>query len=128
MKLFQKITTLLLVALIFVGTTGFTVEEFYCGSHLKSVHIFTSPKPCCSQPNTPGGACRTETEYIKADINSDIPVLAQKIEQPTLSPAILTAFVQLLVSNGESYPVKYLNYKPPLLLKDIPVLTLSLLI
>ena len=128
MKLFQKIITFLLAALIYVGTTGFTVEKFYCGSHLKSIHIFTSKTPCCSKSNKPEGKCRTEKEYIKADIIGDLPVLPQKIEQPALSPVIITAFVQFLFINSNTYPLKYLNYKPPLLFKDIPVLIQSFLI
>ena len=128
MKLFHKITALLLTALILIGTTGFTIEKFYCGSYLKSIHLFTSPTPCCLKPNNPEGKCRTETEYITSKFNGDLPFLTQKIEQLTNFPATSTLFFQFLFTYSKSYPVMYLNYKPPLLVKDIPVHIQSFLI
>jgi len=128
MKLLQKITPILLAALMLVGTSGFKVEKFYCGTHLQSIHIFTSSTPCCSKSNQAEGKCHTETEYVKADLNGDLPILSQKIDQPTTSLAILEVFVQYLFNPINTTVVKYLNYKPPLMLLDIPVLIQSFLI
>jgi hypothetical protein len=129
MKQFQKITAILLATMILVGTTGFKVEKFYCGTYLKSIHVFTSPTPCCLETNTTEGKCRTEKEFIKAEVNGDLPVLSQKIELPVFSSSIFTqAINQALSTQSDLSPTKYLNYKPPLLLRNIPIITQSFLI
>ncbi|MBL4624973.1 MAG: hypothetical protein JKY42_07525 [Flavobacteriales bacterium] len=128
MKQVQKITTVLLAALIMVGTTGFTVEKFYCGTYLKSIHVFTSPTPCCIKTNTLEGKCRTETEYIKAEIASDLPVLSHSLAYPAISSILLSKLSSVSIPSQKIVLVKYLNYKPPLVLRDIQVLVQSFLI
>lgn len=128
MKAFQKILALVLAVLILVSTNGITVEKFYCGSYLKSVHVFTSPKPCCPRPNTPEGSCRTETKYSKADINIELPPLVLKLVPLVISYFIYEVFILTTPAIAQSSIVKYLNYKPPLIPEDIPVLIQSFLI
>jgi len=128
MKLFQNIIGIFLAALLWIGATGFTVEKFYCGSYLRSIHVFSSPEPCCNKTNTPEGRCRTESEYVEAEISGVLPVFAKKIEKPLVATAILPKLVQLFSNEFEISPIKYLHYIPPLLLKDISVLLQSFLI
>ena len=128
MKPLQKIASLLLSALLFVGTTGFTVEKFYCGTHLRSIHIITTPTPCCADPGTPKGKCHTETEYVKADLNADRPIEAKKAEQIVVPMAFVPVSTSVLPSWTTYYPPEYLNYRPPLRIRNIPVLFSSFLI
>lgn len=128
MKFVQKIATLLLAALVLICTTGFTVEKFYCGSYLKSAHVFTSPTLCCSSTNTLEGKCHTESEYHQVEIDSEAPSLNKKAQTSETIIVILPMATTLLFSNFEISFSEYLNYKPPLLCKDIPILVQSFLI
>jgi hypothetical protein len=127
-KIFNHITTLLLAVLIVVGIAGFKVEKFYCGSYLRSIHIISCPTPCCAKTNKPEGKCRTEKQYFKIEIDSEAPPTNFEIDIPNFYFGIISDIDPVDLPNRESYPSKYLNYKPPLLLKDIPVLIESFLI
>ena len=128
MNIFKKITSILLSAIILLTTTGFNVTKFYCGSTLKSVHVLTEPDYCCSDPNAEKGSCSTETEYLKADYISTTPVIHQNINPDFVLALIHFSVQNILVPSTDRHSTDYLNYKPPLFLRDIPLLLQSILI
>ncbi|GEM_PF-6251570 len=130
MKILTRSGILLLAVLLLAGSTGFTITRFYCGPHLQSIHVLTEPTPCCAQSNEPGGFCRTEKEYVKADIKSELPVKKQGL--PPLSfvqPLFCSNSGSSLSARGFSPPsfIENTSHSPPLIYRHLPVYTQSFL-
>ncbi len=130
MKILTRSGILVLAVLLLAGSTGFTITRFYCGPHLQSIHVLTEPVPCCAQSNEAGGLCRTEKEYVKADIKSELPAKRQSL--PPLSfeqPVFCSKSGSSLSARGFSPPsfIEDRSHAPPITYRYLPAFTQSFL-
>lgn len=137
--------------LMLVSSTGFSIDLHYCQGQIKGFSFFGEAASCHQQAEKKHckkakKACHAapvdqmetisckkdccSNKTIKVEHNTD----AKKIQTAELTPAqveMLTAFVQVFLLENTDLTkriIPHLNYVPPLLTKDIPVLIQSFLL
>ena len=148
-KSIHRITCLIMAFLMFLTSTGLSIDMHFCGQHLRSINLFGKAKNCfelaamqahckkhtgndqSTQPNcemTKKDCCHNKTLSLKADLTANKTIgeffVSTQLQDFTL--AFVAIFVQKLQT--EFQPIHFIHYKPPLLFKDIPVLIQSFLL
>jgi len=130
-----KALHIILAGLIYLSSVGLVFNQHFCQNELKEVAFFVKAKSCHSSmamdgpPSCPmhramaeqqstheKGCCDDEADLLKVDQpqSFEFPVL-------DLSPVFLAALVQVLLvemPSTDEHSVRYLNYKPPLIVCD----------
>ena len=146
MKLLRQITSLFLAIWVVLVSSGFTVHKHFCEGKLKRVAILGEASPCeHAQPVAEASPCpmcklKEQQKMPKNDCcENKISKLAL---EDTLTPvkalvdfdkhfrfvALVYFIFSELYSGHSAYYKDYLNFKPPLVAQDIPVLVQSFLI
>ena len=137
--------------LIFVSSTGFSIDLHFCKSQIKSFSLFGEAESChqkaekehCKKQQKPCQAAQSNPDElgkcdknccsnktIKVESNDE----AKKLQSAELSQKrvkFLTAFLQVFLLKKidlSKIIVPHLNYIPPLLNKNIPILIQSFLL
>ena len=132
-----RIGHIILALLIFISSTGFVLNMHYCQDELKSMAIYFEAEAChqekemasCPMHNAENhhgekeskGCCDDETEYLKSE--TDQIATASEVEinvNPVLLSALLVA-LQIELPSIDTQSLQYFNYKPPLIVCDLPV-------
>lgn len=143
----DRVISLALAFLVFVTSAGFSIDMHFCGNHLKSFSFMGKAKNCfelakmgnCSKHKqsetavpdcemTKKDCCHNKTINLQADLTADVPVAdgVMSMQLQTFIFSYVVAFyTDPLVDTATS---TYKLYKPPLLLRDIPVLIQSFLL
>ena len=145
-----RVVALVLALLMFTTSVSFALDMHYCGGRLKSVGFFHQAKACTGEMDTSvKPACRhtAKTAHCPAPSfqkkkccqNRTVHVesvqdLAVQGSNATISRPLqqfVAAFVQVFFTlpvepSRQSIPVE--QYRPPLIPRDIPVLTQSFLL
>jgi len=128
MMFIRKIASIILTAIILLVTAGFTINKHYCGGKLRSTQLYTvmDPKTCCGAAEMPEGCCHDKVEFYQLDEDFNLPATV-------VNPNVVIVFIKCFILDElfgslDSRTAKYLNYKPPLIELDIPVLVQSFLI
>lgn len=147
MKLFNKIAILSLSFMVILASAGIMVSKHYCQGELKNFALFVKAKQChdvrvhktktqchperntCQKSEKKEGrkCCENKTVFLETD--DFISTMASPKVNPEFQ-LIAVAFIlynDLLFSTEKRF-VKFLNYKPPLIESDIPVLVQSFLL
>ena len=132
----KRLLHITLALLTFLSTTGLVLNQHYCQSELRSQALFVKAENCHSaKKNMPKACpmhapdsdqekdcCDDETHLLQLDEDLQQTTFEyKKLQQPQL---LLTALILL----GRELPTfeisspHYLNYRPPLLVCDRPVL------
>lgn len=131
MVIFRKISAILMAMFILLTTAGFSLHKHHCTITKETTTSISHVKNCCGtedEKECPKGCCQDETEIIQLSTDLSLPTTTHEFA-PELFVAIIQHFVpNNLFDYGDKTLSKYLNYKPPLILKDIPVLIQSFLI
>ena len=69
--MFIKVSRVILSMVLFISTTGLTVDKHYCGDHLVSIRFFGDAKSCCSMD---GDCCHQVTDTYKLTADYTHPV------------------------------------------------------
>lgn len=134
----KKIFSISLAFILLLSNVGFTMGTHFCGglpvkselmighSHLDcgmgemerqdcGDDLQVKAKPCC------------ENQYQTLEIEDDFKVSKASLD---LSPVFVVAYIEsfLNLAFSDSTKTQYVNYSPPLLLRDIPVLNQVFLI
>jgi len=135
--------------LMFITSTGLSIDMHFCGDHLKSFDLFGKAKNCyelagmqptkCEMPQkeqtpTTGcsmskkNCCHNQSLNFKADLESDTEN-GEFLISPELQHFVI-AFAATFLQDQRIEPQKinFISYKPPLILRDIPVLIQSFLL
>ena len=145
----NRIITSLMAFLMLLSSTGFSIDLHLCQGNIKSFSFIGEAKSChsmkssCSQKKMTcqaaqankenvgqcsKGCCSNTTIELPADLDT------QKIQSETITIPdfqFIVAFVEVFYKGKIDFRkaiVHYLNYIPPLLDKDIPVLIQSFLL
>lgn len=127
----RKITAIVLAFLLVLSTSGITISKHFCMGELIKVSFYEEVDTCfdymgMSKENRMN-CCEEVVEEYKADELSKTSVNI-KLKN---SHQLLATIAYLIIDNGlisnNLVQVK-LNYKPPLIEQDIPILTQSFLI
>lgn len=107
----KKIVHIVLVLLLTVATTGFTINKHYCGDQFFSVSLFKADKCNC------GGQCddcHTNIKQLKVTDNYSVPEAIHP-EAPTSANAILVNDIEFsaLIYPAVVSDILLLNEPPP---------------
>jgi len=117
--------------LILFTTAGFSLHKHHCTITKETVTSVSHVKNCCGiedEKECPKGCCHDETEIIQLDTELPLPATAHNFTPEQFVAVIQYCVLNNLFTTGNTALTKYFNYKPPLLLRDIPVLIQSFLI
>jgi hypothetical protein len=150
-KKFHKIISVMMAMLVLLSSTGFSMDLHFCQGQLKSFSLFGKAETCHAQAakshcqkkkktchasisnQDEVGKCKKNccsNKTVKIESNNDIKNI-QTLELAPLQAKFLTAFIQVYLlkkSEQNKAIIPHLNYVPPLLNKDIPVLIQSFLL
>ena len=141
-KRFHRITSFLLAGLMLVSATGFSVDMHFCQNEFKSLALFGEAQNCheraaltCHHAVQKDNATAEQGNDCCSNKSIEVaPSDDERVPVPTLTSAqtqFIAVFVATFLLPAVEAPttgVPYLNYRPPLLLRDIPVLVQSFLI
>lgn len=134
--------------LMFVTSTGLSIDMHFCGDHLKSFNLFGKAKNCyelagmqptkCEIPQeqTPTmgcsmskkSCCHNQSLNLQADLAADTEN-GDFLISPELQHFVIAFAVTFLQDQQiEPQKVNHSPYKPPLIARDIPVLIQSFLL
>ncbi|MCF8459702.1 MAG: hypothetical protein K9G46_03175 [Flavobacteriales bacterium] len=123
----KRTFSIFLASLVLVATSGVGITKHICGNRVASVSITGDAGCTCGAMDDASNCCHSEREFFQLDDDFSVaPVQTLSI----YSASIISVFVyHLSLDFDESNKlVAYLNYKPPIPDKDIPVLIQSFLI
>ena len=125
-----------MASLLFISSSGLLLSQHFCQGELKSVAVFAEATPCHAVtkracPHHPpaeqaaqqhkSGCCDTAYPFLQLDADqlaAEICVLPLDLQ---VALAVLVPSLQLLSEEEARRNLHYLNYKPPLLVCDLPV-------
>lgn len=133
----QRVTHIILAFSIFFSSTGFVLNKHFCQDELKSVAVFFKAEACHVQKamkNCPmhaamghsaskeaKGCCEDSSDYVKSETDQlNIQPTIDLQFDPVLMNVLLVAF-NVPLNTFDKKAIHYLNYKPPLILVDLPV-------
>ena len=130
----KAISNILLAVVLLVTSMGVTVNKHYCMGQLKDVSVFHEAESCMKtmKMEMKGGCsmhcCENITEEFKVEDFNKANFTTNLAAEYSLLAVITYVLIDFdLISLAESY-THYLNYKPPLIELDIPVLVQSFLL
>lgn len=124
-----------LALLLFISSSGIVFSKHYCKGELKSIALFGEAKSCHddskmkSCPFHPVSeeepeekdCCKNESELVKLDEDIDIPQFDLDLLEHQELVAVLLVTADLLSFSLEEKTLHYLNYKPPLIVRNLYV-------
>lgn len=119
--------SIFLATLVLVATSGVGITKHICGNRVASVSMTGDAGCTCGAMEDAASCCHSERQFFQLDDDFSVA----PVQSLNLSAATILAVVaynlsfDLLVEEGQT---EYLNYKPPIPDKDIPVLIRSFLI
>jgi hypothetical protein len=145
-KKLHKFFSILMAGLMFLTSSGFTIDVHYCQNKLKRVSFIGKAKTCqevagckmtsdtkstkschsqitsCGETLSHKGCCENNSTFVK--YNGDLPVVNGNVFQiaefQLISDFLFSELFRL--SNIDSQKPTFLNYWPPPIERDIPVL------
>ncbi|PHI21214.1 hypothetical protein CEQ90_04120 [Lewinellaceae bacterium SD302] len=120
------------------SSSGVVFSKHYCQGELKSIAFFSEAESChdskkarsCpfhppveedKEEPTRKDCCEDESEIIKLDEDIEVPQFDLDLPEYQQLVAVLLVTAELFSSGSDSKTLHYLNYKPPLIVRDLPV-------
>ncbi|MEZ4848219.1 MAG: hypothetical protein R3B93_06300 [Bacteroidia bacterium] len=137
----RKATNIILAITILLSSSGFVIQKHYCQEELQNVAVFIKAEPChkkvseetrsCSLTDSnyhkhnnglkKKDCCSDKLEYIKSEqeLQSQVPEI-EIVNNPILLGLISLVLKIELPDESVALP-HFLNYKPPLLVWNLPL-------
>jgi hypothetical protein len=122
----KKVSAILLIGILLLGTVGVTVNKHYCGGKLASLSLFSMEGCECGGMDDDSDCCTHEIETI--GLGDDISQENLDFELNPQSFSIIVAYCYTFVNEESSVELDEQIIKPPLLRHDITLLVQSFLI
>ena len=103
----KKIAHIVLILLLTVATTGFTISSHYCGNHLVAVSIFKLDKCNCGDKD-----CHTDVRQIKVSDNYSTPEAIHSVA-PTSIDLPSVVLVEIITFTHSSLSSAFFFLKAP---------------
>lgn len=138
-----RILNIVLALLVFISSTGFTVNSHFCKDRLKDSRIFVKAKDCyekqraekktarschVKKQSCDNNCCKNTSEYFKLEQDQQLSIFKLKPFTQTVFIAVLWIlyYPDHQVYNARLF--KFFNFKPPPIVYDIPVLLQTFLL
>jgi len=130
-KIFHKILAILLIPMVLFSTTSFSVEKHICGENICSVSLESvntnnshQGDSCCLDEDScctdEPDCCIDEFEFVEGSVVKKEKETELKLNQINFLTSLIISYHELLNPNI-SASKHYINYTPPVLVKDILV-------
>lgn len=132
-----RIGHILLASLLFISSAGFVLNRHYCQDELKSMAIFFEAEACHQEKTAAScpmhkaenqrdkkeskGCCDDETEYVKSETDQYVQTSEVEVNFNPILLGVLFVALQIELPSIDTQSLQYLNYKPPLIVCDLPV-------
>lgn len=142
-----KILSIFLAFQVLLSSLSFNIGMHFCGESLKSLSLFNKAEPCehstMAAEHSTMKECPFHSQQRKSDKDDCCNDKEVKVEGQDIDTTIsyfnfdfsphfefIAAYAVSLLNHfqEETYSSKFLNYKPPLIRTDIPVLVQTFLI
>ena len=124
----KQILHIILAFTLFIATMGVSVRSHYCMGNLKFKTLSIWKAPCCKSPtDMPMDCCKDRFDHYQVDDDFQSS-LTMGVFSPQLEISFPVNVEPLNYPEENQTPHFYLNYKPPLIERDVPVLVQSFLI
>lgn len=149
-----RIVASLLAILMFSTSVSFAIDMHYCGDQVRSFNLFGKAKTCtektgsekdssCMHPHKPSHAeglhragyhlqksdcCHSKTVRFQSDQNQEVRSVELNLHPPLQQFIIAFAYAFLIRPEVSQNIAVAEAYRPPLIPRDIPVLTQSFLL
>lgn len=122
----KKALSISLLMLFITATVGVTVSKHFCGGKLADTSLFASATCGSCDKDMAGNCCQDESEFFQMD--EDFVITSTDIDfDLKFTFSFLSTFIDSFFTEKNNSS-DYLNYKPPLLNSDIPILVQSFLL
>jgi hypothetical protein len=131
MSIIREISAIMMAMVILLATTGFSLHKHHCTITKETTTSVVHVKSCCGTNNEkdcPKGCCQDETEYIHLNSEIYLPAIISEFTPEQFVAVMRYCLLKFSFDQEDIVSTKYLNYRPPLLVRDIQVLVLSFLI
>ncbi len=107
--MFKNVLNIIVVTLLLISTTGFTISKHYCGTHLVSVKINNEAKSCCGLNDN---CCHNESKLLQVDNDYSFNIQNIEIESFVTVIAIIQnkLFKNIIIENFDSTIIKPPGY------------------
>jgi hypothetical protein len=111
-EMIRKTGNILVMCLLLISTTGFSVSEHFCGTRLVSIEINKEAEPCCDN----GMCCHTEMHFFQ--LQEDFVFTALHFDFSSTFQAEVTftepaAWNQLYAADMEHHLFRIAESPPP---------------
>ena len=136
MKQVRRYVSLFLIAIVGLSTTGLVINSHYCKDELKSSALFLKARPCHSikakavcpmhsatglSQNEDNDCCDDKSKLLKSDTElNHVPTCTDLDQSQEWNPVVFQSPSNHDPTIFQSH-LRYLNYKPPLIVCDIPL-------
>jgi hypothetical protein len=107
----RQIGAIISVLILWLSTTGFSVNKHYCQGELVGTSLFTTSSCTCGDEEMPMDCCTSETDYFQLDDVFPPAIQAAAFESVIAIPVYPTFNKQSTVFNISQS--QYKLYKPP---------------
>lgn len=131
---------IILISLVLLSSCGFVISTHYCQNELKSISLYKQSENChedleakelcplhaMHQPQHTKSTgkddcCNDHIEWFQLDEEYRTETVNLQLQYSQFLIAVVTLTLHLELPRLEVPKLHYLNYKPPLLVYDIPV-------
>lgn len=131
----QRLAHIALAVLVFISSTGLVLSRHYCRDELKSLALFAKAKSCheadpmahcpvhghAMPMDDERDCCDDEVDFLKVDDERQLSSAEWQPHLPLALSAVVAFGLPLEDQTAGRGPIPYLHYKPPLLVRDLPV-------
>ncbi len=130
MHLAKNIANIALALLILASTTGVTLHKHYCMGHVKNIALMHEAVSCQNEVemNMPDDCCKDTIEEFQVEELNKTAFNFDISPDLYLISALSYYLIDLDLESSLSTQTAFLNYKPPLIERDIPVTIQSFLL
>ncbi|MDH5475370.1 MAG: hypothetical protein OEX22_06745 [Cyclobacteriaceae bacterium] len=139
MKIHHYISIITLAIIVLISSTGLVVNKHYCGGELKSISLQNSHATCgmcesmevlpkCHKETKGDDCCENEQIFISTQ-EYEITIQKTNVSSPILLYVLTLVESPDKLSLTNTFDKEYKSIvPPPILIKDIPIITQSFLI
>ena len=135
-----RFLALMLSSMIFLSSTGLSIDMHFCGDHLRSLSLFGDAKSCMEKINScqkhavkvedkrcPIGCCSDKTVVVESQDNIFVQNLPITLDIQ-LTGCVFASYFNKIVEPSNEFIPSPLIYKPPKIIKRIYTLVESFLL
>lgn len=108
--MFKQIGHIIIVAMLFIATTGFTMHQHYCMGNLVETTVFHEPVYCCEEGSD---CCQNESETFQLKEDFVYTVQLNDFEDIEIDLALTTPVFTIFLHEQFFVQVPYYTLHPP---------------